>query len=134
MGNATNEFIQIEVPVVNQLPYGLVSDHRRIEEIRFQRSVLPLLKVTKVLPYCSETVAARAYDLDDDLRRAMSGAHAAQHLYRHPHRPGLAAALESATQNYWDSRNCKRHHRLYSRTGEAQRYRHCARCGECAEV
>jgi hypothetical protein len=49
MGDAAKQFIQIEVPVVNQLPYGLVSDHRSIEEIRFQVSAVPLLKVTKVL-------------------------------------------------------------------------------------
>jgi hypothetical protein len=76
MGNSTSQFIQIEVPVVNQLPDRFVSDHQRIEKICLQRSTLTLLKVSKMLAYRFQAIAAGASDPDDDLWRALALAHA----------------------------------------------------------
>ena len=76
VGNPTSQFIQIEVPVVNQLHDRLGSGHRRIKKVCFEGSAVPILKVTKVVAYRFETIAAGANDLDDDLWRALALPHA----------------------------------------------------------
>lgn len=101
MGNSTSQFVQIEVPIVNQFPDRRVSDHRRIKEICLEGPAVPLLKVNKVVAYRFETIAAGASDSDDDLWRVLALAHATYPTDQ----PGLAAALEWATQNYWHPRS-----------------------------
>lgn len=67
---------------------------------------MPVLKVYKVLPYCSEAVAAGNNDLNYYLRLAMPRARVARMIggpsRLRAHRPGSEAALESMDRSWWD--------------------------------